>query len=133
MGPAIEDHPAFRAQQPGPAGLLAPLVGLAPLVRAVPLGAGTNPGEAAGRLGPVAERAGDRRAEPRAPPVGVEHPVAELKGWPLPDVLAVATGELGDPLPLCVLVEAGDHALHDASLTAPPAGQLGHASRLMPS
>jgi hypothetical protein len=67
----------------------------------------------AGRLAAlVAEAAVDRRADPLAAALRLEHPRLREERRPVPHVALVAAPELGDPLALVVVVEADDRPLH---------------------
>jgi hypothetical protein len=63
-----------------------------------------------------AEAALERRAEVFSPTRGLEDPGSFEERRPVPHVLPMAAGELGDPLALRVLVEADDCALHQVSV-----------------
>jgi hypothetical protein len=82
----------------------------------VPLGTGTNQAEIAGQLGSVTERAVEWCPEPLGASLSLQHPSSELERWSVADVLVVATGELGHPVGLLVLVVAGDRSLHGSSV-----------------
>jgi hypothetical protein len=70
-------------------------------------------GEARGLAALVAEAALERRPDPLVPTLGLEDPRLGEERRPVANMPFVATGELGDPVALCVLVEASDRPLHE--------------------
>jgi hypothetical protein len=63
----------------------------------------------------VAEAAVERRPDPLAAALGLEHPPLREERRPVAHMPLVAAGELRDPLALVVLVEADDRPLHRRS------------------
>ena len=59
-----------------------------------------------------------RLSHPPGAPFRRRHPLPHLPGRVVPHVLAVAALELGDPVSLLVLMEAGDPALHGQEFPA---------------
>ena len=74
------------------------------------------PGRATTGLGLIAEDAVQRLAKPRAATLFREYPRAQLPWWIVPHVLVVATGELGDPMTVIVLMKTDDRLLHVVSV-----------------
>ena len=64
----------------------------------------------------VAEAALEGRTQALLPSPGLEHPGPGVERRLVAHVLPVAAGELGDPLALCVQMEADDRALHPVSV-----------------
>src|SRR5579872_2543032 len=60
----------------------------------------------------IAENAVQSSTNESAPPFLGGHPGADLPGRIVADVLGVTALEIGDPVPLLVLVKANDPALH---------------------
>jgi hypothetical protein len=60
----------------------------------------------------VAEAALERRAEVLSPTLGLQDPRSEVERRLVAHVLLMAARELGDPLALCVQMEAEDRPLH---------------------
>ena len=69
----------------------------------------------------VAQHAVQHLAEPCAASFFGEHPWAHLPRRIVADVLVVATGQLGDPVALVVLMKARDRLLHDSYALEPRA------------
>ncbi len=63
----------------------------------------------------VAQHAVQHLAKSRAASLFREHPRTPLPGRVVAHVLVVATGKLGDPVILFVLMKARDRLLHDSS------------------
>lgn len=83
----------------------------------VPLRARSHELEAFGHLCPITPRAVERRAESLSPALSVEHPLSELKGRAVANMLAVTTRELGHPVALFVEVVTSDQAMHGSSVS----------------
>jgi hypothetical protein len=88
---------------------------------------GTEAVREAGRLAAlllVAEAALERRAEPVLPALGLEDPVPREERRLVTHVLAMAAGELGDPVALLVLLVSDDRALHPLRVRPPGLARL---------
>lgn len=72
-----------------------------------------------GRLAPIAPRAVEGGADAGRPSLGVHDPRTDLERRAVTDVLAVPTGQNGDPFAVLVGMERGDRPLH-ADRVAPP-------------
>ena len=64
----------------------------------VPFWARSHELETFGQFGPITPGAVERRTESTCPAVGVEHPLSELKGWAVTNVLTVTTRKFGHPV-----------------------------------
>jgi len=82
-----------------------------------------KPRLALGGLAPIAANAVELAAEPAVAALGRHGPRPELKRRLVPDVLAVAARELGDPVTGVVPMEPDDRALHRRHRTAATAGR----------
>ena len=60
----------------------------------------------------IAEAALEWRADSALATIGLERPRLREERRPVVHVLLMAAGELGDPLALCVYVEADDRTVH---------------------
>jgi hypothetical protein len=74
----------------------------------------------------VAEAAFKRRSKMLSPALGFQDPWSEVERRLVAHVLLMATGELGNPLALCVEMKADDRTLHARSVRG---GARGHARR----